>query len=243
MTSVDDLARDTAKVFNVAPEIHPDDHLYTFLRNALASDEAAVKAYFADGSKSARMFADLIKDYVGTSRVLEFASGYGRVTRHMKHAASNVELIACDIHPAANTFVTEKMGVPTIPSTLVPEEFEPGETYDMAFALSLFSHLPGFLWSRWLRALLKPVRLGGFVAFTTHGRVTAKNQNLEIPRGSIMFREISEQSDLELATYGTSYVTPKYAFEQINAFGNARIVDFLEGFWWAHQDLYVIQKI
>jgi SAM-dependent methyltransferase len=243
MTSVADLAKDTAKMFDVAAEIHPEDHLYSFLRGALDSDEAAVKAYFADGSKSAGMFADLIKDYAGSSKVLEFASGYGRVTRHMKHAAPNVEIVACDIHPAANSFVSEQMGVRSIPSTFVPEEFETGEIFDMAFALSLFSHLPGFLWSRWLRALLKTVRQGGVVAFTTHGRVTAKNQNLDIPRGSILFREISEQSDLELATYGTSYVTPKYAFEQINSFGNARIVDFAEAYWWAHQDLYVIQKL
>ena len=240
--SLEDLCVEIARPFDVFPGIHPNDHLYGFLRKILPSEAEAVSAYFTDGSKSAAMFADLISEYPGTSRALEFASGYGRVTRHMKHAAPSIDLTACDIHPEANRFVSEDVGVKTIGSSLVPEEFAPTEQYDMAFALSLFSHLPASSWTRWLGALLQAVRPGGIVAFTTHGRITARNESFEIPRDSLLFKEISEQDDLEASTYGTAYVTAKYAFEQINSLGNARIVDFSEGYWWGHQDLYVIQR-
>lgn len=240
--SVADLCEKAARPFDVFPGIHLDDHLHGFLRRILPNEAEVVSAYFTDGSKSAAMFAELINEYPGTSKVLEFASGYGRVTRHMKHAAPSIDLTACDIHPEANRFITDNIGVKTIESSLVPEEFAPEEQYDMAFALSLFSHLPASSWTRWLRALLQAVRPGGIVAFTTHGRITARNEHMEIPRDSLLFKEVSEQVDLELSTYGTSYVTAKYAFGQINSLGNAQIIDFSEGHWWTHQDLYVIKR-
>lgn len=227
------------KAFEVFADIHPEDHLFAFFRAHAKTDDEAVDMYFSQGRDSAMMFAELVAKYRATV-VLEFASGYGRMTRHVKHVAPHVDLTVCDIHPQANRFVSENMDVRAIESSPIPEDYKSDREYDLTFALSLFSHLPEVTWTRWLKALIGTVRVGGFVAFTTHGLVTTKQQGIEL--NDFLFRDISEQADIDLAQYGTAYVTYAYALKQINSLG-AHLVDFREGYWFGHQDLYVIQRM
>lgn len=231
-----------ASQLKVSPAIHSDDHMMTFIRKMADDDATAVDEYFMHGRGAADMLSRLISQYPGTSSVLEFASGYGRVTRHLKQVAPQAHITACDIHPEANSFVRDSIGVHAIESTSAPEDFVSDKAYDMAFALSLFSHLPESTWTKWVRALLASVRVGGVVAFTTHGRITAREQEIDLTQRGFLFKGVSEQDDLDAAEYGTTYITSKCAFEKINSLGNARIVDFIEGYWGRHQDLYVIQR-
>lgn len=237
----EELCRLKAKEFGVIADVHPDDHLFGYLRS-IAPVDKAVGMYFEDGRLSADMFASLIAEY-GARNVLEFASGYGRVTRHMKHSSPLTEVTACDIHPQANEFVRDRIGMKAVQSSATPEELDAGSDFDMVFALSLFSHLPAHTWTRWLKACVQTVKPGGHVAFTTHGRVSARLQSLNLSSSALLYKEMSDQPDIDLSQYGSSYVAPKYVFGQIQSIGNARIVDFLEAYWWAHQDLYVIQRL
>ena len=239
--TLEQLRDEWAAKFDVFPGIHPDDHMFNFLCKIMPGEQA-LQAYFEDGRSSAERFAALAKQYEA-QHVLEFASGYGRVTRHMRNVAPEVRITACDIHPEGNRFTSEQLRVPSIPSVFVPEEYQPGMLFDMAFALSLFSHLPEHLWTRWLASLLGCVKVGGVVAFTTHGRVTVNAQKLEFGDAGFLFLDMTDQVDIDTKMYGSSYVTPAWVLQRIASIGGAALVQFNEGYWWGHQDLYVVRRV
>src|ERR1700722_7346793 len=76
--------------YDVSSSIHPDDFIFRFVIGSLGHPKLptlrdCVRYYFEDGNKSAAAFADLLKRHSAPSRpdVLEFASGYGCVSRHL----------------------------------------------------------------------------------------------------------------------------------------------------------------
>ena len=70
--------------FGVAAAVHPEDHIWNFVLGhpGFGSRAAAIEYYFADGAQSARHFRELIGPGA-RGAVLEFAAGYGCVTRHL----------------------------------------------------------------------------------------------------------------------------------------------------------------
>jgi SAM-dependent methyltransferase len=241
-----------ATEWKVDASIHPNDFIFRFLlTNPCFSDkEKAVSYYFADGRKSADLLKsifenDLALNLTQRKEMLEFASGYGCVTRHLQPLFPAFDIISSDIHPAANNFITEKLGGKSIQSTLIPESFDAERQFDLVFALSFFSHMPARTWARWLLALFKILRPGGSLIFTTHGPTS----NRKVPfAGSLdekgfYFRPESEQGDLDLTEYGITVTSCKFVVEQIEAMENCELRLVRAGLWWDHQDLYVVNKI
>ena len=94
----------------------------------------ALAHYFNDSRKSAeRLRAILIHDLqVNASEpreLLEFASGYGAVTRHLLKVLPAFKLTSCDIHPQANAFIERELKVKTIASSALPRDFAPGRDF------------------------------------------------------------------------------------------------------------------
>src|SRR3954465_14901161 len=67
--------------------IHPDDHMFSFMRDNLGlTYDEAVDGYFLHGRETTDLLCDLLAEYGRATRptsLLEFASGYGCVTRFM----------------------------------------------------------------------------------------------------------------------------------------------------------------
>ena len=135
--------RRQAGQLGVSPAIHADDFIFRFVLAHPNFPEAggAVDYYFNDGRKSAlslgSLLAELGKDRRpagGPLRLLEFAAGYGCVTRHLRGAIDDLDLIACDIHPQAITFIEDKLGVSALQSASIPEDFEAPHPFDVVFA-------------------------------------------------------------------------------------------------------------
>ena len=232
----------------VAPDIHPEDFIFQFLiqNQSFTSKYDAINYYFADGAKSCGLLLSLIADYLGSNstpiRVLEFASGYGCVSRHLSKQ-SGYEYTPCDIHSAAVDFINASLGMKALQSAHRPEDFTPPQKYDVVFALSFFSHMPDRTWGRWLGALLGSVRPGGLLIFTTQGRLSAQFFGSPATDGNgYWFKAESEQKDLDVDEYGQTIVTPGYVFRRVSAYVDAQPAFFKEGFWWKHQDVYVIRK-
>jgi hypothetical protein len=115
-----------------------------------------VRHYFDNGLESARKLAHLTAQFlpeVPRPSILEFASGYGCVTRHLLNVMPHAQVTACDIHPQANSFV-QGLGFDTVASASAPEDFNVGRKFDVVFALSFFTHMPRSTWARWLYALM-----------------------------------------------------------------------------------------
>lgn len=242
-----------ARETGVISDIHPDDLIYQFLiENPCFSNanDRAVQYYFYDGAKSAHKLKELLFSQLGlrqseNTSLLEFASGYGCVTRHLIKEMAPINIVSCDIHEAACSFIKSVMGVKTILSATNPEDLNiENESFDAVFALSFFSHMPDRTWSRWLRVLFDKVTPGGHLVFTTHGITSSTKHfgNPNIPESGIWFTPNSEQKDLDVADYGNTIVTPDYVKRAVENILHQKILHLVEAGWWEHQDLYVVKK-
>ena len=236
-----------AQRHGVESECHPQDFIYDFVirHPEFRKTRKAVDYYFNDGARSAGKLANVLTELQVTSqpiRLLEFASGYGCVTRHLKKNP-DLSIVACDIHQQAIDFLTTKLGVHAVMSAHAPEELSLGESFDAVFALSFFSHMPKATWGRWVRALFSHVRRGGYLMFTTHGLESrGLYHNPQMPPDGFWFHAISEQGDLDKAEYGTAIVTADFVTREVRAQTGEDIFDHRAAFWWGHQDLWIVKK-
>jgi len=246
----DDILR-YADETGVASDIHPDDLIFRFVVEypGFLTNEQAVKYYFHDGANSAKKLNNLLFSRLGVKRsadtsLLEFASGYGCVTRHLSRELAPVNIVSCDIHEAACTFIESALGVKAMRSATRPEELGiENNSFDVVFALSFFSHMPERTWGRWLKTLFDKVKPGGYLIFTTHGMTTWGNLGKPaIPESGIWFAPSSEQKDLDVADYGSTIVTPEFVNKAVENFLHQSVLRMDAADWWGHQDLYVVRN-
>lgn len=245
-----EAARTFAAELSVNPELHQKDMIFWFLvtNPSFQKRTDAIRYYFYDGNNSAKTLRKLVREIGLTPdasfRMLEFASGYGCVTRSMSNEFPEVKLLCCDIHEAAVEFIKGTLKQESVLSHSCPEMLEIRDLFDVVFALSFFSHVPNGTWLRWLHALYARVSPGGFLIFTTHGKESAKKffGDPLIPDDGFWFRAESEQKDLDASEYGQAVVTREFVHSQVKFLPSADIVICRPTFWWSHQDLYVIRR-
>lgn len=244
-----------AAKFGVPPQIHTDDFIYQWLLDVPWGGEPdrnkararVAEYYFADGDQSARRLDDLIRQHhPAASRklsLLEFASGYGRVSRHLRAMDDRYDVVACDIHPNAVAFLRDQIGVNAVSSCTDPRDFDAQGKFDVVFALSFFTHMPHRTFAAWIKALLAALADDGLLIFTTHGRIVYEGQSCPAlePEG-YWFAAGSEQQDISTDEYGVSITTPFYVMEQIAHCPHAAVVLFREALWW-EQDLFLVKKV
>ena len=248
------VAEEQAVRFGVPSLIHPEDYLYIHHINVNDKADQAEKLrdvtryYFWDGDRSAQKLHTLIRKthhqaFERKLSLLEFASGYGCVSRHLNRMQQNYQLASCDIHQQAVDFLETDLGVTAIPSVSKPAEFDLGRKYDVVFALSFFSHMPPNTFEDWLGSLFAVVAENGILIFTTHGRIGYGNVNRPPldPKG-FWFAPLSEQKDLPTDEYGCMIATPSYVLRQLLSLEHAEMVTFDEASWWETQDVYIIRK-
>jgi hypothetical protein len=248
--NVKQMCNTAAREFGVSPEVHSCDHIFRFVLGHPGFNgdaAAAIQYYFRDGHNSAVRVGEAFHRWVCPSidsvNVLEFASGYGAVTRHVKDILAPNVLYSCDIHLEAVQFLSRTLNVPAIRSTDVPERLNLPVSYDMIFVLSFFSHMPASTWGRWLRRLYSALNGNGVLLFTTHGRKSMKHfPQACLSSEGFWFERSSEQKDLDTATYGQTITTRPFVEARINDLHGAQLLDDQEGAWWGHQDLYVVRK-
>ncbi len=238
---------EAAQRHGVEAACHSHDFIYKFVINhpGFNGIQPTVNYYFDDGARSAIKLGDIVTGFPLTERpiqVLEFASGYGCVTRHLKKNPA-FSLVSCDIHEQAIEFIRTKIGVRTVMSAHVPEDFSLKEKFDVVFALSFFSHMPRSTFGRWIKALYSQLRCPGYLVFTTHGLASRKNyREPEIPADGFWFSATSEQGDLSTAEYGATIVTPDFVTREVHEHTGEKIFDHRHAFWWDHQDLWVVKR-
>lgn len=233
----------------VVGNVHMDDHILRFLLDHPSFPDLASRLayYFDDGRRSANRLAELLAelgfDRAAPLSLLEFASGYGCVTRHLRAALPCASINACDIHEQAVAFIEQELGVTAFRSNRVPEDLRLPRRYDVVFALSFYSHMPRETWTRWIRAHVNVLEASGVLIFTTHGRLSLPHLGSPvIPEDGFWFTQSSEQRDLDTRDYGLTAVTREFAEREIAAAVGGRIDVYREGYWWEHQDLYVVRR-
>ncbi|ABD87386.1 class I SAM-dependent methyltransferase [Rhodopseudomonas palustris] len=231
----------------LTPAIHQQDFIFDFVQRAITPEKEAFEYYFGSGRKSANnlravLEADTTIDPDCRFSLLEFASGYGCVTRHLPTELPNAEITACDIHQEAMDFISREMKIDTALSQTKPSLFNIGRQFDVVFALSFFSHMPDRTFGPWLEELFRHVKPGGFLIFTTHGETSMRNEGVQsvATKDGFWFGANSEQKDLDTAEYGTTFSLPIYVTRQIYRRLKAPITVLRTAFWWEQQDAYVV---
>jgi len=227
------------------------DQLLGFLLNIPLAPRVAIDAYFTGGRDDARRLVSVLEhlSLLGANRkILEFACGYGRVTRHLKGLLPENTLSASDIHPAACEMIRSAIGVPSYLSSTIPENLDIPGDQDFVFALSLFSHLPLTTQGRWLKRLYALLAPGAYLMFTTHGDFAMRKQpeffgaNFEQTIG-FGYRSESDQQDLLATDYGTAVVSMPFVLDLVKKFApDAQIVSFRSASWFDLQDEWIIKK-
>ncbi|WP_309644158.1 class I SAM-dependent methyltransferase, partial [Phenylobacterium sp.] len=199
-----------------------------FCRPLPADDEMFFKAilpnYEGDASISAFKFVESTLRHFDAYRqivdgalggfpklgtVLDFASGWGRLTRVLEQRLKPRQIFVGDIYHDAVAWQEKTFGVTGVYSAPDPDGFKHGGVHDLIFVGSMFSHLPDGLFQRWLAKLHGFLGPKGVLAFSVHDEAI-------LPAGQAMdasgltYLRFSESGSLDLEIYGMSYVTEAY---------------------------------
>ena len=250
MQDVDRLSCEKAAArLDVSPEVHVDDFIFRFCYEnpVFPTKESAINYYFDESANSAKKVRRHIDRWMGKRdrplNILEFASGYGAVTRHAKKELEPHSLTSCDIHPQAIEFLSKYFHVKILQSQVSPEALDFTEKYDVIFVLSFFSHMPRETWLRWLSRLYSALASGGIMLFTTHGKVSLQSAPQAVPdEEGYWFSPMSEQSDLETSDYGATITLKKFVDARIALLQESDYLYYEQAGWWSHQDVYIIRK-
>jgi SAM-dependent methyltransferase len=233
--------------YSVSGAIHPDDFIFWYVHDhpSFPTKAEAMAYYFSNGRESAQKVQAIVSKHcpVAAPEILEFAAGYGCVTRHWKNELPNARVTACDIHNEALDFIAAQMQVPIARSAHAPDAFKVAQKYDVIFAISFFSHMPKATWQKWLKALAHHLSPGGLLFFTTHGHASLPMaNNPKLDSEGFWFMPSSEQKDLSGGEYGSTMTSFDYVYRQIQKTGGLRILRFEEAAWYGHQDLFVLRR-
>lgn len=190
------------------------DEMLAFLVQAHRGDrDRALFQYFQSGESIARCLGQVLRwRFGGTGgngrlrSLLDFASGYGRVTRFLVREVPPERVWVADVYAEGVRFQAERFGVHALVSSIRPEDFACAERFDAILVTSLFTHLPEERFVAWLRVLLGLLNPGGLLAFSAHSPEVLP-RGVEMPASGFLFEPISESGSLDTSDYGSTWVT------------------------------------
>lgn len=224
--------------------IDPRDEIFRFFATHPSSLNP-VRDYLADGWRSLAELLTLL-DRCGrrlstVTSLLEYASGYGRLTRHLAPLLPG-RLWVADVMPGATDFAARCFGAMPAPAATDPGALRFDRPFEVVFVLSLFTHLPPARWGDWLRALDAAVAPGGLLIFSVHSEDCDRPPGLDFDAEGVCYQAGSESTHLDTSDYGTTYTTRAWVAAQVQA-ALGRPPRLQEGPWfWVGQDAVVVEK-
>ncbi len=223
--------------------IHVDDEMLRFFlyTQGYPFDQAAA-IYLESGRLLWRTLRQVIAWRFGSPapglRILDFASGYGRVTRHMVAEVPPENVWVSDIYAAGVAFQERQLGVHGVVSTTDPERIELPSGFDCILVSSLFTHLPAARFTAWLRRLGQALAPGGMLLFSVHD--LSLRRPAENGPQDMIFEPLSESASLALEEYGTAWVSESFVRAAVaEAMGDCAVHRIPRGLA-SFQDLYVV---
>ena len=241
------LAGSFTNMMGLDCSISPQDDIFGFFAGH-PSSRNPLRDYLADGWRTLSELMLLLEavdqPLLKTPRVLEFASGHGRFTRHLVKALGAERVVVSDVVPAAVEFSRSTFGVEGFMSASVPEQVQWPQRYELVFVLSLFSHLPRSTWSRWLKVLYDAVAPGGLLVFSTHGVKAAAFDSVTLDAEGFFFAPSSESNAIDVHEYGTAFTSEAFVLQTIaDTLGANCLVHKAPVHFWNHQDAYVLRRL
>lgn len=175
-------------------------------------------------------------------RVLDFGCGCGRLIRHV-HGRTAAALHGSDYNPALVAWCQEHLPFGTFHTNhLAPPLAFADETFDFAYARSVFTHLPGELQRQWIGELRRILRPDGILYLTMHGRPLAGGltggQRAALEAGQLVVTYSTLAGDNLCSTYAYR------SFVEAHLLDGFTLAGFVEGRNREHlrQDIYLLRK-
>ena len=224
-------------------EVDPRDEMLGFLRELHSGDaEQALCTYYLTGASIADVLLQVLRwrfgDAAAVPSLLDFASGYGRVTRFLLDEVSAAVVTAVDVLPRATEFQQRTLGVRAAPSSVDPATLALPGRFAAIFVTSLFTHLPEERFRSWLAALVARLEPGGVLAFSTHDLCLLPSEHR--PVGGYCFVPQSEIAELATADYGSTWVDEAFVRAAVAACGTPLAAARFPRALCNYQDLWVV---
>jgi SAM-dependent methyltransferase len=226
--------------------VHAADEMLAFLEGTFGGDrDHALAVYFQSGLQIWKTFRAILTWYFGSldrvGRLLDFASGYGRVTRFLVRDLPPDRVSVADIYAEGVRFQEEQLGVHGLVSAAAPGDFAPaeGERFDAILVSSLFSHLPEEAFHGWLARLRGLLAPGGILVFSVHDWSLLWPEREPTPSG-FLFEAISESGSLAKSQYGTCWVTEDFVRRALSRVAPGLPVHRIPRGFANFQDLYLL---
>lgn len=231
----------------IAREIHPRDGMYEhLLEECFAAPELAAVNYFRSGLIAHQALCQILRWHYGTldavPELLDFASGFGRVTRFLVGALPPERIWVAEVQPEAVAFQESLLGVHGLVTSWRAEEFTPPRGIATIVALSLFTHLPRDRFHAWLSKLCEVLAPDGLLVFSVHGE-SMLPPGRALGEAGFAFEAKSETRSLPVAEYGTTWVGDAFMRAALSEVaGEDASWCRIRGGLWYSQDLYVVVK-
>ncbi|HEV7516402.1 MAG TPA: class I SAM-dependent methyltransferase [Thermoanaerobaculia bacterium] len=225
-------------------DIHAADEMLAFLEETFAGDrDSAIAVYFQSGRLIWETFREILtwhfRDLDRIGRLLDFASGYGRVTRFLVRDLPPERVWVADIYAEGVRFQEAQLGVHGLVSTPSPADFRAAERFDCILVSSLFSHLPEATFHGWLARLSGLLAPGGLLAFSVHDW-SLLHPAREVTPDGFLFAAVSESGSLAKSQYGTCWVTESFVRRAIERAAPGASAHRIPRGFSNFQDLYVV---
>jgi len=193
--------------------IHPHDQMLLFKgRDSKEKRDFAARSYFEIGSNVTDSIRQLMQWKFGrvenVHKFLDFASGYGRVTRFLVQHIAPSRLWVSDILTEAVKFQKANLGVQGFVSVSDPDQLEVADRFDCILVCSLFTHLPESTFVRWLEKLYGLLAPNGLLIISTLDEFLLGVPHSHGPM--FQFERVSEIKTLDQEEYGLTTVNEHY---------------------------------
>jgi SAM-dependent methyltransferase len=238
----------------------------TGLSPAAPPEEIHAMARGAPAAGGAYYYADLVAEAAARAgltigegiRGLDFGSSSGRVVRVLAAAWPEARWEGCDPNEDAVRWAGEHLpGIAFFPSPQAPQLPRPDGAYDLAFAISIWSHFAPDPARAWLAEMARLLVPGGVLVITTHGATSIAHEasigrrpahQLEEMvwtlhrRGHWYAPEFGEQGDWGVRDpgWGTAFMAPEWLLVEAGADWSVEV--FRPGGSESNQDLWALRR-
>jgi SAM-dependent methyltransferase len=194
--------------------------------------------------------------------ILDFPSGSGRVTRHLRAFFPEARIVASDLYDDHLDFCREAFQIDCLLSRVNVSEIDFGEKFDLIFCGSLLTHLPEALFSDTINLLSRSLSDSGIAVITLHGRFSdhlqATRSNFYIPD---QYYEVAAESVRRTGFgyvdythnvlqglfnkeegYGIALVRPHWVLGLLEPRTDLRLLGYVERGWDMHQDVLIFGR-
>jgi SAM-dependent methyltransferase len=224
--------------------IDPRDEIYRFFaEHPIAANP--IREYLADGwrtlSELMLILESVDRPLARSRSLLEFASGFGRFTRHLARVLPG-RVTCSDLQPGSMEFARAQFGVNAFYSGTEPASLRIPGRYDVVFVLSMFTHLPPRRWAEWLETLFAAVEPGGVLVFSVHGEAHGREQGVSLDGDGTRFLASSESASLGTDAYGTTFTTRSFVERQVARALPGFAAHYRDTAFWVGQDAVIVEK-